>query len=915
MGMWSRLMRTLRADRRERYEDEIGEEIEFHLAMKVRDGRNGDGPREARLRFGHPDVIGQETRAAGILQWLESFVQDARYGVRQLRRTPALTLAIVLSLTIGIGANSAIFALVDAALLKGLPVPDAGSLVVVNWTTSHGWPSAIATGHNGTTDDDLPPGHFIASSFGPKLYRRLASEQSAVAALIGFTSGEAAGIVPKGGIAHRVRVQYVSDNFFQGLGVVPMLGRPFLPQDDRPGIEPAVIISHRVWQQQFGERADVIGETLRINGTLTQVIGVAPPGFFGNQGGSWTDVYAPLATRGTIGPGFGTRGRQEVIEADGYWWVRMMARLKPGADPDVARDQLARLYRQLVVPESVTMETAAIPDLLFRPGARGFDAMGGDQARALLILMLLVTLVLLIVCANVANLLLSRAVARQREAAVRLSLGAGCWRLLRQQLVESAVLAGLGGAIGLAIGVVLPDAVIELMRITPDPNSVAHGLNARLIGYTACISVLTALIFGCAPAFRMARADFNSALKMNSRSVSAGRLRLPRALVVVQIALCLTVLVAAGLLGRSLAKLKGLDVGFEHDHLVYVSANPFRAGYNAAQAGPYADRLREALAAVPGVARAGFIMQPPLQGGTSTRTAHRIGQGAPGGAPSSGVQVHYAGDGLIEAIGLKIIAGRSIEPRDLRGTPQVILVDEAFVRKLFPGENPIGQRVSFNETDTELREIVGVVSASRYDSLRRVPMPMVYQPWQPGQSVGSDVNVALRTTVDPRALFENLRGAAASVDANVPLDPIITQNGFIDGLLRTERLLSVLSNGFGVVALLLAGVGLAGLLVYSVSRRTQEIGVRMALGAAPGAVARMVLSDSLWLVLAGIALGLPCAYGIAQLLRSILFDLKPADPVSAALALSLLVTVAALAAWLPARRAARIDPIAALREE
>jgi macrolide transport system ATP-binding/permease protein len=912
MGVWSRLMRTLRADRRARHEDEISEEIEFHLAMKARDA--GGGAREARLRFGPRDAIREETRAAGVVQWLESFLQDTRYGLRQLRRAPALTLAVVLSLTIGIGANSAIFHLVDTKLVKGLPVPDAGSLVVVHWV-SKSWPGALASGHSGTTDDDTP-GQIIASSFGPKLYRRLAREQSAVAAVVGFTDGEGAGIVPRGGIARQARLQYVSDNFFQGLEVAPVLGRAFVADDDRPGIEPAVILSHRLWQQQFGARADVIDEPLRINGTLTRVIGVAPAGFFGNQIGSWTDVYAPLSARGTIGAGFGTRNQQETIAADRYWWVRMMARLKPGADAGVAREQLAQLYRQIVVPEGVSIDAAAVPDLLFRPGARGFDATEGPQARALMILMLLVTLILLIVCANVANLLLSRAVARQREAAVRLSLGAGRWRLLRQQLVESAILAGLGGAMGLAIGVALPRALTQLMRTTADMNGMDYQLNARLIAYTAGVSMLTALIFGCAPACRMARADFNAALKMNSRSVLAGgRLRLPRVLVVVQIALCLTVLVAAGLLGRTLANLKGIDIGFERHHIVYVSASPFHAGYQEAQVRPYADRLRDALAAVPGVTRAGFIMQPPLQGGTSTRSAHALGGTAPGGAPSTGVQVHHAGDGLIEALGLRLIAGRTIEPRDLRGGPAVIVVDEPFARKLFPGENPIGRRVSFNEKDTDVREIVGVVSASRYDSLRRVPMPMIYQPWQPGQSLGSDVILALRTSVDPRAVFDSLRSAAASVDPNVPLDRIVTQDGFIDGLLRTERLLSALSNGFGAVALLLAGVGLAGLLVYSVSRRTNEIGIRIALGAAPTEVARMVLRDSLWLVIAGILLGLPCAYGIAQLLRSILFDLKPADPASGAGALVLLITVAALAAWLPARRAARIDPIAALRED
>jgi predicted permease len=910
MGIWSRLARTLRADRRDRHQDEIDEELQFHLAMKAREGESA---RETRLRFGPRDAIREETRAAGILPWLESVLQDARYGLRQLRRTPALTVAIVLSLTIGIGANAAIFQLVDTALIKGLPVPDPGSLVVVQWKADS-WPAKLATGHSGTTDDDGAGHIFAASSFGPNLYRRLAHEQTAVTALIGFADGEAAGIVPKGGTAARVRLQWVSDNFFQGLQVTPILGRAFLPDDDRPGAEPVVIISHRLWQTQFGGR-DVIDEPLRVNGTLARVIGVAPAGFFGNQVGSWSDVYATLAGRALLGPGLGRNNKAEVIAADGYWWVRMMARLKPDSNPAVARDQLALLFRRLVVPEGLALQANEIPDLLAQPGHRGFDAMGGGQAEALWILLLLVTLVLLIVCANVANLLLSRAVARQREAAVRLALGAGYGRLLRQQLVESIVLALLGGGVGLGLGVLLAQSLLGLTRTTADINGFDLHLNPRMIAYTGGVSMLTALIFGFAPAFRMARANFNSSLKTNSRSISSGRLRLPRVLVVVQLALCLTVLVAAGLLGRSLAKLRGQDIGFEREHVLYLSTNPFRAGYHPDQVGPYAERLKSALAAVPGVTHAGFVMQPPLNGGMSGRSASRVGTPPPGVPPSLSVMVHNCGDGLIEALGLTLIAGRTLEPRDMQPAALAIVIDDRFAQRMFPGEPAVGRRVAFGKDGQEQREIVGVVSSSRFDSLRRESQPMFYQPWQPGQSRGADINVALRTSVDPRALFDAIRRAAASADPNVPIDHLATQTSLIDNLLRTERLLSALSNGFGVVALILAGVGLAGLLVYSVSRRTNEIGIRIALGAAPAQVARMVLGDSLWLVGVGVLVGLPCAYAVARLLRTTLFQMQPADPISAGLALAMLAVVATLAAWLPARRAARIDPIAALREE
>jgi predicted permease len=958
MSFWSRLARTLRAERRDRHEDEVREELEFHLAMKARDGA---GPREARLRFGPRDAIRDETRAAGIVQWLESLLQDARYGVRQLRQTPVIALAVVASLTIGIGANTAIFGLVDAALLKPLPVPDPQSLVVLNWATQRGTPRAILFNHLGATNSDAAEhGRTTGSSIAPRIYRQLARQQTSVAALIGFTDGDDVGVAGGDRPAEQVRLQYVSDNFFQGLGVPLRAGRPFLPEDDRIGQEPAVVISHRFWRRQFGAREDALDRPLRINGVLTRVVGIIGPEFFGTTIGEWTDLYVPLAARVALNPRVRTNADFRG-EPDNYWWVQLMARLRPdgyaaiatpaSATPPIstptsaltgaasvmpaapasatsavtasvtpaataatARDQLSLLFQRLVVPDGVTLPDGQLPTLEMRPGARGPGGLPPNAQQALWMLSLLVGLVLLIVCANVANLLLSRAAARQREAAVRLALGAGRWRVLRQHLVESLVLAVVGGGLGLGLGYLLAGSIYAIFRSGMDLGLDLQ-IDMRLIAYAAAISFLTALVFGIAPAFQFARADFSSTLNMNSRSVFAGRQRLARALVIVEIALCLTVLVAAGLLGRSLANLKQVDVGFAREQIIYASVNPWRAGYDADQVVAYVDRAREALGRMPGALRVGF-MRSRLLGGPSSSTIPNI-PGRPFTMNRADmVLMNGISDDMVDTLGLRVIAGRAIDARDLHAQPDAAMIDETFAQRFFPNQNPVGRRFGLGpQPQGKGYEIVGVIKPVRYANLREAMRPTMYLAWPPRENAGRDIHFVVRTAVDPRLMTETILRTLAGVDPNVTVDGVHTQAALIDGLLRTERLLSVLSNAFGAIALILAGVGLAGLLVYSVTRRTQEIGVRMALGAAPGAVAKMVLGDSARLVTAGVVVGLPCAYAVARLLSSTLFDLQPADPTTAAVALATLTAVAALAAGLPARRAARIDPIAALRSD
>jgi predicted permease len=710
-----------------------------------------------------------------------------------------------------------------------------------------------------------------------------------------------------------VGLQYVSSNFFQGLDTVPVLGRPFRDEEDRVGSAPVVVVSHRFWVSRLGRRADALDRTVSINAVSARIVGIAPPGFFGLGAGQWPDIYAPLAAKVAFQPPGGDAPRGE---NDRNWWVRQIGRLKPGVSEADVATQLGGLFRNMAVPDGTTVDPAKVPQLVTKRGGRGFYALNPRDANALWILLLLVGVLLLIVCANVANLLLSRSVARQRESAVRLALGAARIRLFRQHLIENAVVALLGLGAGLALGYALAHSIHVLFQSGRDASSAFDlHLDLRVVGYASGLSVLTALLFGVAPAVRAARADLGDALKTQTRSIVGGRLRLPSLLVSFQIALCLAALVAAGLLGRSLETLKWMDVGFDREHLAYASVSPSRAGYARERVGPYVDRLRAELAGLPGVVGVSPVQTRLLSGGGNA------GQVSIPGRPSrvsegdideaQVAHMNAVGDGFFDTLGLPLVAGRTIERRDLQSNTQAAVVDELFARRFFPNESPLGRRFGFNPKENTRYEIVGIVGNSRYNSMRNDPMPTVYEAYRPGGTI----HFAIRTSMDAASLADAVRKAVASVDPAVPLTEFHTQTALIDRILRTERLLGFLSMAFGVVALTLAAIGLGGLLAYGVARRTNEIGVRMALGAAAGDVTRMVLRDSLWMVGAGIVIGLPCAYAVARFLRTALFRLEPVDLPTTVLSLLALLAVAMAAAWVPARRAARIDPLAALRVE
>jgi predicted permease len=929
--LWARIRYLFRQESQAR---DLSDELNAHLQMEIDANiERGMSPKEARdvarREFGSPARLRESAHDAWAFHWLESILQDIRYGLRQFRKSPGLFLAVVASLTIGLAANTAIFSLIDAAVLRPLPVADPDQLIQLEWRND-GFPArasmncgSVSGARNSQARDSARNGGRLQMPcFSVPVFRSLAGRQTGFVSLIGSGNPREVAISPAAGAAaEQVLFIYVSWNFFEGLGVPVAPGRPFIEGEDRPEAEPAIVVSHRFWSSRLGRDSGAIGRSVRINDKPARIVGVAPPGFFGLTPGEWIDVYQPLAGDDfSRAPGIGAS----------FWTVDLVARLAPGVSGSAAASAMTPLFRSLVAETMGTKIEEGL-ELVARPAARGLYT--GDDAQvssALWILMLLVGVLLLIVCANVANLLLARSVKRRPESAIRLALGAGRRRLVRQHLVESGILAVIGGTAGLALGGVLARWIHTLFQTGQGPGEAfAVTLDWRVTAYALAISTLTALIFGLAPAWTAARSAVSDALKIQSRSVLGGGFRLPKFLVSVQFALTFAALVAAGLLGRSLGNLYSTDLGFDGEQLSFASVHPALAGYSGPGLGSYRERLQQEIAAIPGVLGVAPLMNRPLDGGLSSQSI-TAPDGPPanlaGGIRNPAAMAHLStgGSGFTEVLGLQLLAGRTLEAGELcsfgqaignkpaaGGAPCPVVVDRRFAEVFFPGQNPIAQ---IFESAGQPRQIVGLVANARHGSVRGEAIPTLYLQLAP-LWLGVANHWAIRGQIDSGALAAAVRQAVARVDPSVPLAEFHTQSGLVDRLLRTERLLTLVSGAFSLAALALAAVGLGGLLAYAVALRTNEIGIRMALGATGKQVRRMVLGDSIWMVGAGVLGGIPAAWAVGRYLKSQLVGLEPMDLSTALLALLALIVIAGVAALLPARRAARVSPLTALREE
>ena len=835
---------------------------------------------------------------------------DLRYALRMFRNNPGFTAVAVLSLALGIGANTAIFTLLDVVVLKMLPVQDPQELVVFG--------DGLSRGIHGEDD----PINRSDRLFSYPLYKDLRDGNDVFQGLAAIGSMDHTVYVrdstaPPDSLPEAAETRLVSGNYFELLGIQPVLGRMIHPTDDgTAAAHRVVVLSHGYWQRRFASDPGIVGKSLLINGQAYAVIGVAPKGFRGETLGWNPDLFAPLAMQQEV-----SRFRPMLADREASFLL-LLGRLKQGVSPEQASAAMTLRFQQALRAEAGGELTAEREQRLSQrrieitPAHRALSSLRRQFEEPLLLLMAVVGLVLLIACANVANLLLARAAARRKEVGVRLALGAGRGRLVRQLLTESLLLAGFGGLCGLLIAPWATQFLVRMVYGTAGTIPLDLDPDARVLGFTLAVSVLTALLFGLTPALRATRLDLAPTLKVNSRGTvgETSRFTISKGLVVTQVALSLLLLVGAGLFVGSLRNLRSLNLGFRPEKLLLVAMDSRGAGYSQEKPEQLKELYRKILdrmRAIPEVESASLSLVPLLSGARRSESVQVEGYTFGKEEPNAVREIHVT-PGYFETVGMTLVEGRPFDDRDRDGSSRVAIVNQKLAERFFAGRTAMGGHLSFDGGDQNL-EIVGVAGNAKYNDMREQEPELVFLPVY--QALEHLQSLEIRTRGDAASLSGQIKQALAEVDRNLPVRSVMTMNAQVDRALRQERLLTNLTSFFGLLALLLASIGLFGVMSYAVSRRTSEIGIRMALGAERGSVLWMVLRESLWLVVAGAAAGLAAAFASTRLLANLLYETSPTDPVAFGVAAAVLLAVAALAAYIPARRAARVDPMVALRYE
>ena len=878
---------------------------------------------------------------------MQTLWQDFRYALRLLAKSPGFTAVAVLTLALGIGANTAIFSLIDGILLRSLPVREADSLVVLKWSARKA-PDIHDSSSYGDCAEDWSGGNASSScSFSEPFFRDVASQTKAFSGVAAFANGGQLDLSGNG-TASVLSAEAVSGEFFPVVGERAVAGRLIAPSDDSTSAQPVVVLSYAYWKTEFGGALSAVGRTIRLNNVPFTIIGVADTHFDSLSPGERTNVWVPLSTLSQLDSRPFTRDRA----IDVYnWWLVIIARLKPGVTRMQAQAEVSTLFRNEMLHGAKPLSKAEDdPKVVALPAQSGLTGETTELATELYVLMMAVGIVLLIACANVAGLLLSRTTSRQKEIAVRLALGAGRRRIVRQLLTESVFLSLIGGGLGILFALWGTHAIVALFTSGSDqPFGFNPSMDGRVLAFTFAAALLTGIAFGLAPAFRSTRVDLTPALKKGAGSSAAeGRMggrwfSLGNALVVAQVALAMVVLVGAGLLVRTLRNLRTVDPGFDTRNLLTFSLDPTSIGYKTPQIDAFYRELQDRLAAVPGIESVSYSNVALLSG-----SLWRTGIHLPGAPKDKYENANHlqVGANFFSTMHMKLLAGQSFTSADFaqaevahekerereaaaeakdagiagpsaaaentaesaaKEAPLAVIVNKSFVQKYFPKVNPLGQHFEVNDTP---RVVVGVVNDAKYQDLRSTIEPTMYSP-----ASGLRTTFSLRTRAKPMVLVPVVRSMVSQMDSNLPVFDVRTQTQIVDGLLRQERMIAKLSGAFGLLALVLACIGLYGLLSYEVSRRAREIGIRMALGAEQRDVLRLVVGRGITLAVVGAIAGIGAALGLTRFLSSLLFGVKPTDPITFAAIAVLLALVALAASYIPARRATRVDPMVALRYE
>ena len=826
---------------------------------------------------------------------MSAFWKDIQYSIRTLIRTPGFTIITLLTLALGIGANTAIFSVINAVLLRSLPVPNPHELRTINWMGRN----PELSHYTGSGMGETSTGMRYAGSFPYPAYQDFKHQNKDSADVFAYFQLYSTTLMAHSE-SSTADGMMVSGNFFSGYGAKTLIGRTITEEDDRPGATPVAVITYRWWEQHFNLDSNVLGETITVNKNPFTIIGVLPKEYVGPIPGDPNEIYVPLSEQPHLAPSF-------PLESSKHWWIEMMARLKPGTDESQLKSSLETSFRQ-VLSESITkMEQ---PQIRLEDGSRGPLLVRQRMSQPMLALLAIVGLVLLIACANLTSLLLVRGVSRQHEIAIRSAIGAGRWRIIRQSLIESIVISLFGAAIGLVFAEWGKSLLSAFFTGFLDNLNIDTRTDFNVLLFTLGLSMVTALLSGIYPALRASRINPVEGLK-DRTSIRSPRLKVGKILVTVQTGLTLLLIMVAGLMIQSFINLSQVNPGFNPENMLIFRLSANQAGYTDKQSQDFFTNVRKSISAIPGVNVVALSDIALIGGGISATSVKLPGKTA---NPEARFQTNllHISDSFFSTMGIRLLQGRDFDLNDTPESPKTVIVNETFVKTFLLDLQPLGQII--NDDSNDFR-IIGVCKDAKYHTLRDDVPPTMYLAFQQKTRKTGIMNFEVRSVLPPLSLLPSIRKSIAAIDPTIPLTNIKTQQQYIEISIIQERLAASLCGFFALLALLLSCIGLYGLMAYTVKRRTGEIGIRMALGARPRDVAMPIIREAFILSSSGVLIAMPVFLAVARFGRSVLFGIQPYDPLTMLGGSMLLVIVVTLAAWLPARRAARVDPMTALRCE